>query len=170
MKPLLLVLLLSFPALCAHAQSDSSFVVNGTDTIKISRQVGRSNFFYYQGERLRMGDVKYIVEGNEEATWHIKIAQSQRAIAGIMTVAGAVGIAVPIMRNLIDNRARVPWYAAGIGAVVIAVSIPIRGAANRTATEAVELYNGGILRNKPVGRYQLKLESTGNTAGLSFTF
>lgn len=57
---------------------------------------------------------------------------------------------------------------AGIGAVVIGISIPIRIAANKTATEAVEMYNGGILKNKPVGRYELKLQSTGNTVGLAF--
>lgn len=168
MKPLFLLSILSVLSFFAHAQSDSSFVVNSTDTIKISRKVGRSNFFYYQGERLRMGDIKYIVDGNEEATWQIGSARIQYAFADVLTIVGAVGIAVPVLRTMVSGHSA--WYIAGIGAVVVAVSVPIRVAANRTATEAVELYNGGILRNKPVGRYQLKLESTGNTAGLSFTF
>ncbi len=170
MKPFSLLSMLCLASFFAHAQSDSSFVVNGTDTIKISRQVGRSNFFYYQGERLRMGDIKYIVEGNEEATWQIGTARIQYAFADVLTIVGAAGIGAPALLTILHGHSRIPWYTAGIGAVVVAVSVPIRIAANKTATEAVELYNGGIFRNKPIGRYELKLESTGNTAGLSFTF
>ena len=152
----------------ASGQTDSFFNVNGIDTIQISRKMGNSPRFFYHGERLTMGDIKFIVKDDFDASRFIRGAQAQKALANVLMGVGVVGMAIPLTLS-INGASGLPWYSAAAGAVVVAVSIPVRIAAHGTATNAVKLYNKGIKDKRTVGRYKLKLESTRNTVGLALS-
>lgn len=66
--------------------------------------------------------------------------------------------------------AKPEWIMAGIGAGLIAVSIPITRKYNKQAKSAVDEYNGGLETSSIFNKTEVKMALTGNGIGLALRF
>jgi hypothetical protein len=169
MKALSVFLYLCFSATIALAQqNEPGNNSQQTDTISIIKTFGGTT--YYDGRKqLKPKDIRNIVQDNEQALTLVKSANAQSVISGIIAFSG--GFMCGYQLGAIISGREPSYGVLAIGAGVIAISIPISISANRDLKRAVRTYNADIQSNHTTtGQYQLRLQSTGNTIGLAFTF
>lgn len=121
------------------------------------------------GTQMTMKDLVKTMASNQQAFDLIKKAQSNNTIASIIGFAGGGLIGWPIGTSLGGGDAN--WTLAGIGAGLVAITIPISSNVNKKAKQAVELYNSSLNATsynefKP----EIKLLANGNGIGLSMNF
>lgn len=158
MKPVILLLLfvLSVFQLSAQSRPDS-----------ISMKKGLSPQFMQNGMRIMPRDLVKITKSNPEATAEMKKANSNNTIASILGSTGGFLIGWPLGTALGGGEPN--WSMAGVGAGILAVSIPFSTAFTRHAKNAINIYNSSP---KATGMKPLdfKLQSTGNGVALKLTF
>ena len=136
--------------------------------IKIKKVFG--GYKYSQnGTQMKMKDLVKTIESNEQAFEFINKAQSNNTIASIFGSTGGFLVGWPIGTAIGGGDAN--WTLAGIGAGLIAISIPFSTGANKNAKQAIELYNSSLVSTyfyefKP----EFKFISNGKGTGLSMSF
>jgi hypothetical protein len=119
----------------------SSFGFINAQKIDVEKVFG--GFKYTQNEELiSIGDLVTIMENNTEALEILKKGRTNRSFAGVLGFAGGALVGWPIGTSIGGGDAN--WTLAGIGAGLIAVSIPISSKSNKRINQAVELYNASL--------------------------
>ncbi len=124
--------------------------------------------FYQGGERLNMSQLVNTMQMNEKAYKEIKSAQSTYTLGMIVGFAGGFMVGWPLGSAL--GGGKPDWTIAGIGAGLIAVSIPISRKFNRQAKKAVNSYNREFQTTSFWSKKELKLSMKGNGLGLVLIF
>lgn len=144
-----------------------TFGQSSTDSISIKKVFG--GYQYYQNDqRLNMNQLVDVMILNEQAFKQIKEAQSTYTIAKIMSAAGGFMVGWPIGAALAGGEPN--WTMAGIGAGIIAVSIPISQKFYKQANNAVGTFNTGFRTSSFWDKSELKLSMKGNGVGLVLIF
>lgn len=144
-----------------------TFGQSSTDSISIKKVFG--GYQYYQNDqRLNMNQLVEVMILNEQAFKQIKEAQSTYTIVTIMSAAGGFMIGWPIGAALAGGEPN--WTMAGIGAGIIAVSIPISQKFYKQANNAVGTFNTGFRNSSFWDKSELKLSMNGNGVGLVLIF
>ncbi len=119
----------------------TSFSLINAQKIDIEKVFG--GFKYTQNEELiSIGDLVTIMDNNTEALDILKKGRTNRSFAGVLGFAGGALIGWPIGTSLGGGDAN--WTLAGIGAGLVAISIPIATKSNKKINQAVELYNASL--------------------------
>jgi uncharacterized membrane protein YkgB len=147
----------------------SNFCFGQTTKDPISIKVGFGGIKFYQDEqKLNMQDIKSMMQSNPQAYQQIKSTQSANTIAAIIGGIGGVLVGIPIGTAIAGKDAN--WALAGIGAGLIAVSIPISLKAIKHAKKAVSIYNSGLGSGSFWNKNEMRLSIAGNKIGLSLQF
>ncbi len=137
-------------------------------SIKAEKKFGGYKFTQ-NGLQLSLGQLKSVMEADQQAYAEIKSANTTNTFATIFSTAGGAFLGYPLGTALGGGNPN--WTLAGIGAGLIVVSLPIAGKANRKALNAIETYNASLTSSldkdfKPTFR----LGSTANGIGLTMKF
>lgn len=145
-----------------------AFAQTETDSISVKKVFG--GYQFYQGEsRLNMKQLVNTMEPNVEAYSQIKSAQSSYTMATIVSFAG--GFMIGWQLGAAIGGGDPNWAMAGIGAGLVAVSIPISKKFNNQAKQAVDTYNQGLQQTSSFwNRSELRFSMTGNGLGLILRF
>lgn len=141
----------------------------GADTIAIEKKFGGYRFSK-DGKSLTLNQLSNALESNPEAYQEIQAAKSSYTAAIVISYAGGFLVGWPIGTALGGGEPN--WTLAGIGAGLIAVSIPISQGFNKRAKQAVDTFNGGQLPTDSMEKKpgKLNVSLNGNGAGLIFRF
>lgn len=121
------------------------------------------------GKQMKMKDLAKTMESNKQAFDLIKKAQSNNTIASIFGGTGGFLVGWPIGRAIAGGDAN--WALAGVGAGLIAISIPFTSGSNKNGKQAVELYNSSLNSTSFYEfRPEFKVVANGNGIGLSMNF
>lgn len=146
-----------------------SFTFGQTSNDSISMKKVFGGYQFYQGEKLlNMNQLVKAIQPNEQAYKQIKSAKSTYTMAMVLSYAGGFMIGWPIGTALGGGEPN--WTMAGIGAGLVAVTIPISQSFNKKAKLAVDTYNGKLQTSSISDKSELKLSLTGNGIGLTFRF
>ena len=138
-----------------------------TDSISMKKVFG--GYQFYQGDKiLNMSQLVKTIEPNEQAYKQIKSARSTYTMAMILSYAGGFMVGWPIGTALGGGEPN--WTMAGIGAGLVAITIPISQNFNKKAKLAVDTYNGKLQTSSFLDKNELKLSFTGNGIGLTLKF
>lgn len=161
MKNLLLTIacLLSFVSLL-HAQ-------NTADTLGLKKK-GGSYAILKDGKPITLAEATGILASNEQAAKIFQSAKSNNTFASIISGIGGFMVGWPIGTAIGGGEPN--WAMAGIGAGLILVALPINGAYNKKAKEAVELYNQGKRSTSFWQKSDINLTLKGNGVGLKIVF
>lgn len=125
--------------------------------------------FTQNGNQVTMKDLVKTMESNEQAFDLIKKAHLNNTLSSIIGFAGGGLIGWPIGTAIGGGEAN--WTLAGIGAGLVAISIPFSSSANKKAKQATELYNSSL---NSTSFYEFKPEfevlANANGIGLSMNF
>lgn len=121
------------------------------------------------GNFMTMRDLVKTMASNQQAFQLIKKAQSSNTLASIIGSLGGGLVGFPIGTAIGGGDAN--WTLAGIGAGLVAISIPISSKANKNAKSAVELYNTS-LNSTSYNEFKpkFKISANGTGIGLCITF
>lgn len=143
----------------------SSFSFINAQKIDVEKVFG--GFKYTQNEELiSIGDLVTIMENNTEALELIKKGRTNRSFAGVLGFAGGALIGWPIGTSIGGGDAN--WTLAGIGAGLVAVSIPVSSKSNKKINQAVELYNAA-LNGTSYSNFNPEFNVIANTNGVGFS-
>jgi len=145
----------------------STFGQTTSDSI-IMKKVFGGYQFYQREQALSMNQLVNAVSSNEDAYTQIKSVQSISAVAMILSYAGGFMIGWPIGTAIGGGEPN--WAMAGIGAGLIAITIPISKNVNKKTRKAVETYNSGLQTSSFWYKNELKVLMTGNGIGLTLKF
>lgn len=127
------------------------------------------SYIYFQhGNRLNMNDIKTIMKSNAAANSKIHRAQTNYAFSSIFGFSGGFLVGYPIGSALAGKDAN--WALAGIGAGLIAISIPFSTAYSRHTKSAVDIYNRNLQTTSFAPRSELRLGMTAYGPGLQWRF
>ncbi len=122
-------------------------------------------------QRLNMQQLVKTLKPNEEAYKQIKSARSNQTIGMIFGATGGFMIGYPLGTALGGGEPK--WIMAGIGAGLVAISIPFSSKANKKAKQAVKTYNKSLKRKEISSTWdksELNFSITPNGIGLIFHF
>lgn len=142
-----------------------SYGQSKSDTIEIKKALG--TVFQQQGKNLTPRQLLEITQSNAEAYKAMKTAKSNYDISSVFGFAGGFLVGWPIGTAIGGGKPN--WTLAGIGAGLIAVSIPFSIAYTKNAKIAVNLHNIG-LRSTGLSNAGLKLGLTSNGVGVTVKF
>lgn len=162
MKKLILsfaFLLIGIPNLCAQ-YSDGR--------IEAEKKFGGYRFTQ-NGLQLSLGQLRSIMQADQQAYAEIKSANTTNTFATIISTAGGFLLGYPLGTALGGGNPN--WTMAGVGAGLIVVSLPIAGKANRKALNAIETYNASLTGNleKPF-KPEFMFGSTAGGVGVTMKF
>lgn len=144
-----------------------SIAQNSKDSIIIKEIFG--GFEYYQnGNLLSMKNLKKAVTSNDEAFKLINSTQINNTLSQIIGFIGGGLVGYPIGTALAGGEAN--WTMAGIGAGLIAISIPLNNKYNNDVNKAVDIYNDKLLSDNFWDKSELKLTVNVNSIGLVLNF
>jgi len=116
-----------------------------------------------------MKDLVKIMESNKQSYDFIKKAQSNNTMALFFGCTGGYLVGWPIGTAMGGGEPN--WTLVGIGAGLIAISIPFSSGANKNTKQAMELYNSSL---NSTSFYEFKPEfkflANANGIGLSMNF
>lgn len=135
--------------------------------ITIEKKWGGRQFFQ-EGKRLTMSEMVKTMESNDEAFREITKARTNNTIGMVLGGAGGFMVGYPLGAAVAGGDPN--WVMAGIGAGLIAVSIPISLKFNKQAETAVDLYNKGLETNSRIPRPEFYFGCTENGVGLRLCF
>jgi len=144
-----------------------TFGQTSTDSIAINKVFGAYKF--YQGEkRLNMNQLVRTMKPNELAYKKIKSAQSYNTLATISGMSGGLMLGWPL--GIAFGGGNPDWILAGVGALLVIVSIPISQQSVFETKLAVETYNSGLKTSSFWDKKELNFSMTGNGIGLTLKF
>ncbi|MDG1145265.1 MAG: hypothetical protein P8N54_02130 [Flavobacteriales bacterium] len=121
------------------------------------------------GTQMQMKDLVKIMESNKQSYDFIKKAQSNNTMALFFGCAGGYLVGWPIGTAMGGGEPN--WTLAGIGAGLIAISIPFSSGANKNTKQAMELYNSSLnLTSFYEFKPEFKFLANANGIGLSMNF
>ena len=134
------------------------------DSIEIKKSLG--TVFRQNGKNLTPRQLLIITESNTEAYKEMKIAKSNFDASFVFGYAGGFLVGWPVGTAVAGGEPN--WALAGIGAGLIAVSIPFSVAYTKHAKNAVRIYNG----SRPTAFHNLdfKVGLTSNGIGIKMRF
>lgn len=156
--------LLSLTVAPAFGQTD--IPASSADSIKILTGFGLS--FSQAGRELTLNQVMFQMREDEQAFKEIKKARDIRRFADFVGGVGGAMIGWTIGTALGGGDPN--WAFAGIGAGVIAVSLPISASYRKKAKGAINSYNRGLRKTSFRAPQELKFSMTGNGVGLMWQF
>jgi len=115
------------------------------------------------GNQMTMKSLVKTMESNQEAFDLIKKAKSSNTIASILAFSGGGLIGWPLGTALGGGKAN--WALAGIGAGLVAITIPISSGINKKLKQSVELYNSS-LNSTSFNNFKPQFEIIGNKNGV----
>ena len=122
--------------------------------------------FYQQGKTLTMQEATQAVHANPAAFEHMTKARNQSVLGMILGAAGGFCIGWPIGTAIGGGDPN--WVMAGVGAGLVAITIPISISATKHARDGVSLYNEGL--SKPQSRLNVDVGLVGAGLGLTIYF
>jgi hypothetical protein len=153
---LLLVVLLSFTQVFAQSRPDSIEVKKGFSTV-----------FRQHGQNLTPKQLLAATQSNPEAYKEMKIAKGKADVSSALGFAGGMLVGWPLGSAIGGGDPN--WTLAGVGAGLIAVSIPFSVAYNKHANNAINTYN----QSNPqafLPSHEIKFGFTGNGVGVNLKF
>lgn len=136
------LILLTFAALtislAGMAQEIDNPMQGRRDSVEMKKAFG-SYQFYHEGRQLKMKQLEELLKSNEQAYQQLRSSRSSRTISTILGFAGGFMIGWPLGTAIAGGEPN--WALAGVGAGVVAVSIPISASANKKMKKAVSIYN-----------------------------
>jgi hypothetical protein len=155
-KSVIVFILIAFSISFSFAQSADSF------TIKKSF----GSYQIYKGDQvIRMNKVVKAFEPNEQAYLQIKSAQSTNTLSKIIGYPGAFMVGWSLGTALGGGEPN--WMIGGIGAGLLAISIPINIGSGKKAQQAIDTFNSGLQTSSFWDKNKLQLTITGNGIGLT---
>ncbi|SDL47250.1 hypothetical protein SAMN05421823_106117 [Catalinimonas alkaloidigena] len=155
---LLMVLLVGSASVSAQA-------VTVTDSITV--KPGPGTVFMYQGNRLKPKQLLLLTQRSPAAYQEMQIAKSKSDVASVLGFIGGGLVGWPIGTALGGGQPN--WALAGVGAGIIAVSIPFTASYNKHARAAAALYNQNAVPTA-TGRLEMELRFSGQHLGMQLRF
>ncbi|HRP30652.1 MAG TPA: hypothetical protein PKV73_02130 [Agriterribacter sp.] len=142
MKKLLLLTAVCF-MFCdaALAQRDIRKDISLSDSIDLITGFSGTRF-YHHDTPLKMRQLRDVLRSNEQAYMHFNASKSPGAWATILSCAGGFLVGWPIGTAIAGGNPN--WALAGVGAGLVAVSVPLNIVANRKLRKAVNAYNAAL--------------------------
>jgi hypothetical protein len=112
--------------------------------ITVKKAFGGQQYFL-DGKRLTVAQLAETMEGNSEAYSIINNARTANAISMLIGGAGSFMIGYPMGTAAAGGDPN--WLLAGIGAGLVAISIPINQKFNKQSRSAIDLYNEGLKKD-----------------------
>jgi hypothetical protein len=145
----------------------STFAQVDSDSISMKKVFG--GYQFYQGEqRLNMRQLVNTMKPDPLAYDQIRSAKSSYNLAMVFSYAGGFMIGWPLGTAIAGGDPE--WVLAGIGAGLIAITIPISRSFNKKAQKAVDTFNEGLAAMSFWKRSELSVSTTGNGVGLVLRF
>ena len=138
-----------------------------TEFISIEKGFG-GNKFYQAGQRINVNQLVNTLELNEEAYRLIKSAKPTYTLATILGGAGGFMLGWPLGGVIAGGEPN--WSLVGIGAGLIAISIPLADSFNKKANQAVRLFNSELPPRSYGKNKELKFSISDNRMGFHFSF
>ena len=154
----ILFILISFLAITI-----TGYCQTKSDTISIIKK-GR---FVKNEEFLNTNQLLILMRGNDEALELMKKAKSNSAFAAVLSFAGGVLIGLPIGSAIGGGEPN--WGMVAVGGGLIILSIPLINSYRNKSTQAVEIFNKGILEANH-GKPELYLQTGAHGIGLTLRF
>ena len=124
--------------------------------------------FTQDGKNLKLSQIVDIVKNNEEAYQLAKSAKSNYTIAQIIGGAGGFMIGWPIGAAVGGGDPN--WTMAGIGAGLVAISIPFNSGANKKMKKAIEHYNSNLQNTSSIIKPQYRFVANTKGVGIAIVF
>lgn len=141
------------------------FAQNQSDSIEVRKNLG--TIFVQNGKNLSPRLLLELTQTNDEAYKEMKIAKRNFDAGTILGVTGGFMVGWPIGTALGGGKPN--WAMAGIGAGLIAISIPFSVAYTRHAKNAVRIYNSG-LKKLGLNKTEIRFGLTYSGVGVRMTF
>jgi hypothetical protein len=122
--------------------------------------------FSQNGEKLTMTETVKKMESNKNAFIFMKKEKSNNLLEEIIGSSGAACVGYSIGTAISTGKPN--WPLAGIGASLIAISIPISSKVDKNINQAIDLYNSGL--NMTSYKPELEIIANGNGIGLTMIF
>lgn len=156
-------LIIAFIFICVTV----SFGQDTTHVIQLKKVFG--GYQYSQnGNFLNVNGLKNAVKSNEQAYGLMKKASVTNSIAFSVSFAGGMLIGFPLGTALAGGDPN--WIVAGVGVVLVGVSIPISNKFNEQAKEAVGIYNNSLQSSSFRHRSEMNFAVTNNGVGFVLKF
>lgn len=136
------------------------------DSIKVLTGIGLS--YFQHGSELTFNQALYRMREDEEALEQMKRARSAKSFGSFVGGVGGFMLGWPIGTALGGGDPN--WMLAGIGAGLIALSIPISAAYRKNVLKAVKTYNRGLPRTSFRERREWRMSLSENGIGLTLQF
>lgn len=150
----------------APASGQVDIPASSADSIKILTGFGLS--FMQADRELTLSQVMFQLRKDERAFEEIKKARNAKGFADFMGGVGGALVGWPIGTAIGGGDPN--WALAGIGAGLIAVSLPILASYRKKAKGAINSYNRGLRQTSFKARHELKFSMIGNGVGLLWQF
>ncbi len=160
MKKCLLILLYTILMSTSFAQSSS-------DTITVTKSFGKYRF-YQNDKAMKLSTLAKKMRFNTRAYKRISDAQSTKFLANIFGAAGGFMVGWQAGVFLAGNSPDIKYI--GIGAGLIAISIPISIKSTKQAKEAVDIYNSGLITSSKLHSPKLSIGIADQGIGLKLVF
>lgn len=155
---LLAVLLLASLLTQSYAQSADEIVV---------KKKGLGFAYFLGGREISKNELLYVLESDPAAERMIKKSHRNIFPGKVLRYAGAASLGLAAGTYLTGGSPS--WAAAGIGAVLVFVSLPFTGAVLKREQQAIYVYNGGVrYDSKPKVDMTLGYEQHGATLKINF--
>ncbi len=118
-----------------------SFSQNQTDSIMVEKRMG--TVFIQNGKMLKVRQLMEITKSNPDAYAKMKVANTNNGAATAFAIGGGFLIGWPLGTALAGGDPN--WVLVGVGAGLIAISIPFSIGFSKNAKEAVSIYNRGLI-------------------------
>lgn len=123
--------------------------------------------FQHNGKKISPAAASDMLLANDQSAAYMRSARSNNTMSQIVGSIGGFMVGYPVGTSMGGGKPN--WALAGVGAGLIAVSVPFSIAANKNARNAVAAYNeaaGVTSRNKT----EFRLGFTGSGMGVSMRF
>lgn len=118
--------------------------------------------FTQNGEKFSIAEATKRMESNKNAYKFMKKAKSNNFLAEILGSTGGACIGFAIGTAIADGNPN--WTLAGIGAGLLAISIPISSKVNKDVKKAIDLYNTNL--NSATYKTKPEFKIIGNRKGV----
>lgn len=147
--------------------SSFSYAQTTTQPVELKKVFG--GYQFYQGtKRLTMNKLVNSLKSNSESYAEIKKAQTNYYISSLIGGVGGFMVGFPIGTAMGGGEAN--WKMAGIGAGIIALSVPISIRCNKQIKKATEIFNSSLNSTSFWNKHDLRLSLALNKAGVSISF
>ena len=143
------------------------FISTSAQQIEVRKSFGEVQL-YKDDVRLTMKDTKALMRDHQTAFKELRKANTNKAFAYIFSIPGGALIGYPIGTAIGGGDPE--WVLAGIGAGLVAVSIPFISGYNKRAGNAVNLYNEAVMNSTSSFQPDVRFNVKANGVSLVITF